>query len=57
MQFDKSILLKPKDVLFQYDEEENSSDVLAVNNAILIAKLCIRKHFEEHFDRSLLFET
>ena len=57
MKFDKSILLKPKDVLFQYDEEENSSDVLAVNNAILIAKLCVHKYFEERFNLSILFET
>ena len=57
MKCDKSIILKLKDVLFRYNEEENISDVLAVNNAILIAKLCIPKYYEKHFDLSLLFDT
>ena len=43
MKCDKSLILKLKDGLFRYNEEENSSDVLAVKNAILIAKLCIHK--------------
>ena len=49
MKFDK--LIKLKDLLFGYNETENSSDVLAINHVILIAKMCISKYrYGKYFD-------
>ena len=56
MKFDKLIKLKLKDVLFGYNETENSSDVLAINHVILIAKMCISKYRYDKYIDLLLFE-
>ena len=44
MKFDKLVKFKLKDVLFGYDKTENSSDVLAINHVIQIAKMCVSKY-------------
>ena len=55
--FDKSIQLISKDVLFRYNEMENSSDGLVINHVILIAKMCISKYrYGKYFDLFPLFE-
>ena len=57
MKVDKLIKLKLKDVLFGYNETENSNDVLAINHVIPIAKMCISKYrYGKYFDPFLLFE-
>ena len=53
LKFDKLMKLKLKDVLFGYNETENGSDVLAINHAILIAKMCISKYrYGKYYDYS-----
>ena len=57
LKFDKLIKLKLMDVLFGYNETENSGDVLAINHVILIAKMCISKYrYGKYFDLFFLFE-
>ena len=57
LKFDKLIKLKLKDVLFGYNETENSSDILDINHVILIAKMCISKYrYGKYFDLFFLFE-
>ena len=57
LKFDKLIQLKLKDILFGYNETENSGNVLAIIHAILIAKMCISKYrYGKYFDLFLLFE-
>ena len=57
LKFNKLMKLKLKDVLFGYNETENSSYVLATNHVILIAKMCISKdRYSKRFDLFHLFE-
>ena len=57
LKFGKLIKLELKDVLFGYNETENSSDVLAINHVILIAKMCISKYrYGKYYDLFFLFE-
>ena len=57
LKLDKLIKLKLNNVLFVYNETGNSSDVLVINNVILLAKMCISKYrYGKYFDLFLLFE-
>ena len=49
-------LINLKDVLFEYNETENSSDVLAISHVILLAKLWTGKFRSgKYFDISVRF--
>ena len=57
LKFDKLTKLKLKDVLFGYNETENSSDVPAINHVTLKAKICISKYrYGKYFNLFFLFE-